>query len=50
MRNASINTPAAVLWASAFGLAALVIVQAGKLPQNQAYADQSVESGEKSMG
>ena len=43
--NKGINTPAAVLWASAFGLAALVVVQAGKLPGNQAYADQGVQGG-----
>lgn len=37
-RNASIATPAALLWASAFLLAALTIVQAGRLPTNTAYA------------
>lgn len=32
------NLPAAVLWASAFLLAALTIVQAGRLPLNAAHA------------
>jgi hypothetical protein len=37
-RAARIATPAALLWASAFLLAALTIVQAGRLPINAAYA------------
>lgn len=41
-RKSRINSAAAVLWASAFVLAALVIVQAGRLPGNPAYGDQSV--------
>ncbi len=41
----SINTAAAVLWASAFVLAAMVITQAGRLPVNPAYADMGVENG-----
>jgi len=44
-RHKSINTAAAVLWASAFLLAALVIVQAGRLPGNPAYAEMGLESG-----
>jgi hypothetical protein len=44
-RHKSINTAAAVLWASAFLLAALVIVQAGRLPGNPAYAEMALESG-----
>ena len=44
-RSKSINTAAAVLWASAFLLAALVIVQAGRLPGNPAYAEMGLESG-----
>ena len=36
--RATINPAAAALWASAFVLAALVIVQAGRLPANPAYA------------
>ena len=37
-RASRIATPAALLWASAFLLAALTIVQAGRLPINAAYA------------
>lgn len=37
-----IDTPAAILWASAFLLAALVIITAGRLPANQAYAEMAV--------
>jgi hypothetical protein len=44
-RHKNINTAAAVLWASAFLLAALVIVQAGRLPGNPAYAEMGLESG-----
>ncbi len=40
----NINAAAAVLWASAFLLAALVITQAGNLPVNPAYADMAVEA------
>ena len=35
----NVNAAAAVLWASAFVLAALIIVQAGRLPGSAAYAD-----------
>lgn len=38
-----IDTPAAILWACAFLLAALVIVQAGRLPGNEAHAEMAVE-------
>jgi len=34
-----INPSAAALWASAFVILALVIVQAGRLPANQAHAE-----------
>ena len=44
-KSPRINPAAAVLWASAFMLAALVIVQAGRLPGSSAYADQAVQSG-----
>ncbi len=44
IRN-NVNSAAAVLWASAFILTALVITQAGSLPGNPAYADMAVESG-----
>ncbi|MBT8487115.1 MAG: hypothetical protein HKO59_02855 [Phycisphaerales bacterium] len=40
----SINPASAILWTCAFALAALVIVQAGKLPGNPAYAEMGVES------
>lgn len=38
-----INTAAAVLWASAFVLGAMIIVQAGRLPINPAYGAMSSE-------
>ena len=37
----SIHVPAAILWSSAFLLAALVIMQAGKLPMHAAWASGS---------
>jgi hypothetical protein len=40
-----IDTGAAVLWCSAFLLAALVIMKAGELPGNPAYADMGVAAG-----
>ena len=41
----NISTKAAVLWASAFVVAAMVITQAGHLPVNPAYADMSQSGG-----
>ena len=41
--------PAAVLWASAFVIAALAIVQAGRLPGNAAYAETAAELGDYSL-
>lgn len=41
----TINPAAAVLWASAFVLAALVIMQAGRLPGNTANAEMAVDRG-----
>ncbi len=38
-RNHRLNPAAAVLWASAFVVAALAIMQAGRLAPNPAYAD-----------
>jgi len=38
-RTRSINRSAAALWASAFVIAAFIIVQAGRLPANEAYAE-----------
>lgn len=40
------TTPAAVLWASAFVIAALAIVQAGRLPGSTAYAETVAELGD----
>lgn len=40
-RKTTINPSAAVLWASAFIIGALVITQAGRLPGNPAYAEMS---------
>lgn len=37
--KASINPSAAVLWAAAIIVTALIIIQAGKLPENAAHAD-----------
>jgi hypothetical protein len=44
--NKSVNTAAAVLWASAFLLTALVIVQAGRLTGNPAYAAMTADSND----
>jgi hypothetical protein len=44
-KTTRIDPGRAVLWASAFVLAALVIIQAGKLPGNPAYAEMGLESG-----
>ena len=41
----NINTPAAVLWASAFVIAALIVIQAGRLPQNSAGSMTDAEMG-----
>jgi len=41
-----LNPAAAVLWASAFIIAALVIVQAGRLPANAAYASVAASNGD----
>lgn len=40
-----INTSSAALWASAFVIMALIIMQAGKLPGNAAYAEMATGSG-----
>lgn len=48
-KRTSINTAAAVLWACAFLLAALVIVQAGKLPGNPAYAEMGIVRGDYTL-
>ena len=40
---------ATALWASAFVLAAIVIMQAGKLPENEAYAGMASSRGDYVM-
>ena len=40
-----INLSASVLWASVFVIIAMIIVQAGKLPGNAAYAEMATGSG-----
>jgi hypothetical protein len=41
-RTNNVNAASAVLWASAFVIAAMVIIQAGKLPGNEAQAEMAV--------
>lgn len=41
----TINASAAALWASAFVIAALIIVQAGRLPGNAAHAEMATDRG-----
>ena len=43
--NVNFNAGAAVLWASAFVIIALIIVQAGRLPGNAAYAEMVADRG-----
>ncbi len=47
--NRSRVRPAIALWASAFVIAALAIVQAGRLPANSAYAETAAESGDYTL-
>jgi hypothetical protein len=49
MQRTRIDGAAAVLWASAFMIGALVIVQAGRLPANRAYAEMAVEASDFSL-
>ena len=44
-RKERINLSASVLWASVFVIIAMIIVQAGKLPGNAAYATMATGSG-----
>lgn len=44
-----INGSAAVLWASAFVIAAMVITQAGKLPGQTAFAEMASSRGDYSV-
>lgn len=48
-RRSELNPAAAVLWASAFLIAALVIVQAGRLQSNPAHADMVQERGDYTL-
>jgi hypothetical protein len=45
-KTETMNVSAAVLWASAFVIAAMVIVQAGRLPGNPAHADMAIAQDE----
>lgn len=45
-RKTRIDAGSAVLWASAFVIAALIIIKAGDLPANQAHARMAVSSGD----
>ncbi|HAQ66447.1 MAG TPA: hypothetical protein DCR70_01565 [Phycisphaerales bacterium] len=45
-RARQMNMPAALLWASAFLLAALTIIQAARLPLNAAYAGAANQGGQ----
>lgn len=45
-RTQQINMPAALLWASAFLLAALTVIQAARLPLNAAYAGAANQGGQ----
>jgi hypothetical protein len=45
-RRTTIHPASAVLWASAFIIAALVIMQAGRLPSNAAYAEMAASRGD----
>ncbi|MCI0630359.1 MAG: hypothetical protein L0Y44_06855 [Phycisphaerales bacterium] len=46
MRNVEMSGAAgAALWASAFVIAALILVQAGRLPENAAHADVVADRG-----
>lgn len=47
--NRSRTRSAAALWASAFVIAALAIVQAGRLPGNSAYAETASELGDYTL-
>lgn len=44
-----LSAAAAALWASAFVIAAMIIVQAGRLPGNPAYADMTIDRGSYSL-
>jgi hypothetical protein len=48
-RHSSINPGAAVLWAAAFIVAALILVQAGRLPGSAAYAEMNTRAGDYTL-
>ena len=48
-RNRQFNPASAVLWAAAFVIAGMIIVQAGKLPQNAAHADTTAVRGDYTL-
>lgn len=48
-RGNAIKIPSAALWASAFVILALVIVQAGRLPGNAAHAHMVADRGEYTL-
>ncbi|MCP3902875.1 MAG: hypothetical protein GY715_04490 [Planctomycetes bacterium] len=45
-RNTTVSFQSGALWASAFVIAALIILQAGRLPGNPAYAETAVNADE----
>lgn len=48
-KHTQLSPAAAILWASAFLLFALIIVQAGKLPGSAAFAEMSDSNGDYSV-
>ncbi len=49
MRRFREHPAAAALWASAFVIAALIIIQAGHLPEHQAHAEMSTDRGQYTL-
>jgi hypothetical protein len=47
-QRTQLSPAAAILWASAFLLVAIIIMQAGKLPGGAAYAEMAVSNGDYS--
>ncbi|HWB20812.1 MAG TPA: hypothetical protein VG711_10955 [Phycisphaerales bacterium] len=47
--HTSFNHAAAVLWASAFIITALIILQAGRMAENPAYAEMAIDRGSYSL-
>ena len=44
-QNKNVNASAAALWASAFVIGAMIIMQAGRLPGNAAHAEMATDRG-----